>query len=826
MGKRYFILFFCLLTSSVIAQTAAFRGKITGQISDNNQKVVEFATVTLHKATDSTLVKGALSDERGLFEFEEVGEGRYYVQVSQVGYQRFRTPLFQLNADNPTIRLANIQVQEETRTLNEVNVRTAKPFVERQLDKIIVNVENSIVSAGAAAMDVLERAPGIRVDQDGRISLKGKQGVIIMIDGKPSQLAASDLDNYLRSLPSNAIDKIEIITNPSARYDAAGNAGIINIRMKKDQRLGMNGNLTASYGSGRYGKANAGFSLNYRNKKWNYFGNYNYSYRKAFTHLIINRRYFTGNEVAERQVLDNYLKFPFKTHTVRAGMDFFATKKTTVGLLLNGVSNAFSPNGFNETFRYAPTGALRDRYTTQNNSSDLWQNGSVNLNFKHTFDSTGNGGSGRELTADLDYVRYQSSTDQLFTTNLYNITTNALLARELLIGDLGGHINIRSLKADYVNPLKNKGRLEAGFKLSYVTTDNDVRFYDRLDNRDVLNTNMSNHFVYEENINAAYANVNRPVGKLTMQFGLRGEQTLAKGRQLTTGQTFDRNYFQLFPSLAVTQKLTKNHELNYTLSRRIDRPSYRQLNPFRFFINRTTYSEGNPYLLPQLTYAAEVSHTYKQRFTTTVSYSRTTNNITNVLLRQTGNFGGSRDTLVTFQTDRNIANFEYLGLTVSAPAQLTKWWNTNANLTAYYGKYTGNLGNTNIRNALPTFNLNVTNSFTLPKGLTAELTGFYQAKEVYGIMTIQRLGSVSAGLQAPVLQRKGTLRLNVSDVFLTSIVNGASAAAGVDEKFWQRRDSRVGTLAFTYRFGKGTVAPARRRSTGSESEQRRVQMGS
>ncbi len=803
---------FLLLLSAVTAFSQPLTtGKITGQISDNAQKVVEFANVTLHRAADSSLAKGVLSTERGLFEFENITEGRYFVRVSQLGYQSFKSPYFQVTAENPTIKLAAIQLEESSKTLSEVNVRASKPFIERQLDKIVVNVENSLVSTGASAIEVLERSPNVAVDQDGKLSLKGKQGVIVMIDGKPSQLSGDDLSNFLKGLPSNSIEKIEIITNPSSKYDAAGNAGIINIRLKKDQKLGMNGTANLSYGQGQYEKINGGLSLNYRNKKWNYFGNYNYAYRKQFGNLTLYRKFKTDGLLQSVYDQDTYTIFSFKTHTARAGADYYLSKKTTVGVLLNGVMNQFTPDGLSRTDvlngREQPDG----RFTTINKSRNTWNNGTVNLNFKHTFDSTG-----RELTADFDYARYQNNNDQLFTTNYYS-AANALTGTDILVGDLGGYLNIRSFKADYVHPLGKKSKFEAGLKTSYVTSDNDIKFFNRVDNVDEYDAAKSNHFLYKENINALYTNYNRELGKLTLQLGLRGEQTIADGNQLTTGQTFHRNYIQLFPSIFVKQPLSKDHELGYSLSRRIDRPSYQQLNPFRFFVNPTTYREGNPYLLPQLTYSAEFSHTYKQKITTTLTYSRTTNNITSVLLQNDAE-------RVTVQTDRNLAEYTYYGLGVNAGLQPTKWWSSNNNLNVFYGQFTGDIANTQLRNGSPAFTLNTINSLTLPKGITGELNFFYQSRQVYGISTIEPVYNISAGIQKAILQKKGTLRLNVTDIFYTNNVRGSTTFANIDEIFRTRRDTQVATLAFSYRFGSGTVAPARRRNTGTESEQGRVQL--
>lgn len=801
-----------LLGVSAFARAPIHPGKISGQVRDAAAQPVAYANVVLLRAADSTLMKGGLTEADGRFTLENIPEGRYLVRVTQVGYQRLTTPTFVVNAENPEVRFVELAMTEAARTLGEVAVRAQKPFIERQLDKTIVNVENSIVAAGSSVLDVLERSPGVTVDQDGRLSLKGKPGVIVFIDGKPTQLSALDLANLLKGMPAGSIEKIELITNPSAKYDAAGNAGIIDIRTKKDQRRGFNGSATGSYGRGVYAKAAAGLNLNYRDRKWNYFGNYNYSYRKIMSNLDLDRRFSQGKQLVSRYVQANRFVVPFNTHTAKIGMDFSPNRRTTVGLVLSGLSNGIRRDGRNDTEVTDGLGQPTGRLRTINNSYDQWNNAALNLNFRRQLDS-----AGRELTADLDYARYDNSSRQRFTTDYFNAAGTP--ARTMgLIGDLGGYLDIRSFKIDYVHPLDKKSKIEAGLKASFVTNDNDVRFFVAEGGLTAFDTTRSNHFIYHENINAAYLNLNREIGKFSFQFGLRAEQTRADGNQVTMGTTFSRNYVQLFPSLFLSQKLGKKHELSYSLSRRIDRPSYQQLNPFTFFIDPTTNRRGNPFLLPQLTYAMEVTHTFDQRISTTLAYSRTTNNLTNVLLQ-------NDSTRVTTQTDRNLAIFDYIGLSVNAPAQLAKWWNSNTSVNAYVGTYRGTIANTPLNAGAPTFNLNTQHTFTLPRGFSAELGLFYRFREVYGISVIEPLYNLSAGVQKSIWARKGTLRLNMTDIAWRNYPRGGTDFANINETFSALRDTRVATLALTYRFGKETVAPARRRRTGAEDELNRVRMG-
>ena len=311
-----------------------------GRITDEQQRPIEGATAELLRAKDSSLVKVAISNKSGLIEFENIRFGSYVMKTTYVNHERSYSPQINLSADNNTITIADVSLRAAAKELQNVQVTGRKPFIQQLTDRIVVNVENSVVNAGSSAFDVLERSPGVLIDANDNISMRGRAGVIIMVDGKPSPMSGSDLVNYLRSLPSNAIERIELITNPSARYDASGNAGIIDIRMKKDQRFGTNGSVTAGYGQGIYPKANAGVNFNYRNKKANLFGGYNYSYRMNLNHLLLDRNFYTNGQFTGQDLKDNYTKIPLYLNSIRFGADFYPNKKTVYGFVINSNLNS------------------------------------------------------------------------------------------------------------------------------------------------------------------------------------------------------------------------------------------------------------------------------------------------------------------------------------------------------------------------------------------------------------------------------------------------------------------------------------------------------
>ena len=396
--KWIFLLFINLCFQVVLAQAPEQKGKLSLRVVNDQHKPIENATVELYRSQDSALVKTAISDRDGRAGFEGLSLSTYFLKISSVNYTPTFLPGIALTNEKPILIVPDASMQaKKSAELQAITVTSKKPFIQKLNDRIIVNVESSSINAGSSALDVLERSPGITIDQNDAISLRGRAGVIIMIDGKPTPMTGQDLATYLRGLPSNAIERIDIITNPSSKYEAAGNSGIIDIRMKKDQRLGANGTLTAGYGQGVYPKTNAGSTFNYRNKTLNIFGNYNYAYREQLNHLFINRNFYENGVSKGSDNKDNYMFMPFSSHTTRLGADFFPSKKTILGFVVNSNFNHFNRTAnintiVNDVY-YQPDFTFRSLST----NNDKFDNTVANINLKHSFDSLG-----RELTADID----------------------------------------------------------------------------------------------------------------------------------------------------------------------------------------------------------------------------------------------------------------------------------------------------------------------------------------------------------------------------------------------------------------------------------------
>ncbi|WP_460638792.1 TonB-dependent receptor [Larkinella harenae] len=801
-----------LVMTVAMAQTPP-KGKVRGVVIDQAQKPSEFVTILLVKASDSTLVKGTVTNDKGHYEIDNVAEGQYRVATSLVGYKKVYSEAFSLNAANAEVQIKTLTMEEESRSLNEVKVVAKKPFIEQEIDRTVVNVENSIVSSGNTALEVLEKAPGVTIDrQSESIQLKGKAGVIVMIDGKQTYLSGQEVANLLKNTPSDNIEKIEIITNPSSKYDAAGNVGIINIRMKKNKNFGTNGTAIAGVGYGRYEKANASLNLNHRVGKLNAFGNYSYFHNRRFQENELHRVIpFNGTVTYFDQA--SHRPNRFDGHTFRTGVDYFINKKSTIGVLATGFINDWrQDNGVNDAVIRNEFGQITLKPTTNVSVKNKWSNVTGNVNYKYEFD-----GKGRELTADLDYSHFNGDSYNHLNTSYRNANDSIVQPNALVRNDMPSIINIWAFKADYVHPLKKGAKFEAGVKSSSVQSDNNLIYDDFVDGRWVMNANQSNQFKYTENINAAYVNyAGKLNAKTSVQLGLRLEHTFSRGNSVTLNRIVDRDYTNLFPTVFVSRQLDTNNVLNASFSRRIDRPNYQNLNPFRFYLDPYTYQQGNPYLRPQFTNSFQLTHVYKGKFSTSLGYSRTTD----VIVQEVP--GQIPEENITYVTTDNLATQDNVSLTVSFPVAVTKWWNMQNNVNIFYNKYDSPYLGTQYNVDFVAFNIYTSQNFVLPKGFSAEVFGWYNSKSIYGFYTTQPQGAFGFGIQKSLMNKKATLKLNVNDPFWLNKFQGYAKYQDIDFRIRARWESRIARLTFTYRFGNQNVKAARQRNTSTEAERNRA----
>jgi outer membrane receptor protein involved in Fe transport len=803
--------FSILLTSSlliVLTAVAQNTGRITGTITGKNAKAVEGATVSLLRAKDSAILKLSAANKEGFFSFEKLADGRYLVSVTAVGHQKGYSKAIEVSQQQQVVEIPAITLSPVSKELAGVSVAASRPLIEQRIDRTIVNVDASITNIGTSALEVLEKSPGVSVDRDGNISLKGKEGVLVMVDGRPTQLGGADLANMLRNMSSNQLDQIEIMTNPPARYDAAGTSGIINIKTKKTITAGFNGSASITYSQGKYPKTNEGFIFNYRKGKVNLFSNLSHNYQKGFGTIKIDRNIFNNNTNSVENIFNQEANriSTGNSYSAKVGLDFFATKKTTFGVVVSGNLREMSSDNQNITNISSASKTLESITKAAVDNKTDWNSFSTNLNFRRLLDN-----KGKEITSDIDFLNYGSRNKQ-FMVNSYSDAAGIEYRRsDTLKGNLPQDIQVYSGRIDYLHPLKKEAKFEAGLKTGVVRTDNNA-VYDSIQyGRTVRDINRSNHFIYEENINAAYVNLSTPLSKkISAQFGLRLENTNAKGKQKTTGENFNRHYTQLFPTAFFQYKANDKNNFGANFGRRVRRPNYQSLNPFINFIDRYTFSQGNPNLKPSVSNNLEVSHTWKNQITTTLNYT-STKDIIESIIEQRGQ--------EAYNTPSNIASLDQYGISINANNPITKWWTSSININVFNNNYKGVVSNTPVDLSTTSFIINGTQQFKITKTLTGEISGRYRNGWLEGVLRAKPVGFIGAGLSKQVLKNQGTLRLTVRDIFYTQKFRGTAQYGNVDFEIEQFGESRVVSAGFTYRFNKGKKIAAVKRTAGSANEE-------
>jgi outer membrane receptor protein involved in Fe transport len=802
------LIIFFLSSGITFAQNNISGHKVDGTVLDEDKKPLDFATVSLLNAKDSSLLRTAVSSLEGKFIFENLSKGNYLVSISMVGYSKTTTRAFELNETNSFVSLGEINVLRNKKMLGEVVVTAIKPFIERKVDRLVVNVDGSSAATGSTALEVLQRAPGITVDQSDNIAMQGKQGVLVMIDGKQIYMSNADVANMLRNMPSSQIETIELITNPSSKYDAAGNSGIINIKTKKSTTVGTNGTLTAGGGQGENFRSSAGLTLNHRNENLNFFGNYNYSYRRQGQNMTIDR-VVSGSTATYFGQSGSYLSAN-DNNNFKAGLDVFVDKNNTLGFLVNGYMNDGTEQYNNTTLIGRSFTQTDSSVIAVNDADSRYRNMAYNVNYKAVLDT-----AGKELSIDLDYSHYNGNESTLYHNSFQN-SNGVIKAPSLINNNTPSIINIKAVKVDYSMPFSKTMKMETGLKSSWVKTDNDFQFERLVSNLWTNDPGRSNQFIYDENVNAGYVNLNKQYKTTSIQLGLRAEQTNSNGNSVTTVKEVNRSYFDIFPSAFINQTLSKNHDIGISYSRRIDRPSYNSLNPFMFFLDQYTYNQGNPFLNPQYTNNFELSYNYKKTYSLTFNYSLTKDVITEVILPDTAK-------KALFQTNENLDKQINYSVALNAPVSIGKWWSSSNNASVFYlGFRAPDLRGQELSSGRVAFQFNSQQKFVINSSLTAELTGDYTSPIEYGTLRIREQYGLDLGLSKNFLNKKANIKLALSDIFDTRKQSITSAYQGLDYHLIQKNETRIGRITFTYRFGKNEIKPERRRSTGLEDEQKRI----
>lgn len=804
---------FLLCSTLAWTQSSQTMGSISGLVLNASQQPLSYANVLLLNAADTSLLKAEYTEVDGTFSIPGVAPGQYFVQVSYVGLPEKSTSPF-LFTEGQVKRLETIVMADASVDLAQATITARKPLVEVHPDMTVFNVEGSINATGSDAMELLRKAPGVIVDNNDNIILSGKNGVQVYIDNKPTHLSTTDLAAYLRILQSSEIERIEVITNPSAKYDAEGNAGIINIKLKKDKRLGANGTVNLGYSVGIKQRYDGGISGNYRNKLMNVFGSYNYYDGESFNR---NHLYREQYDLVIDQTFSN--ENDWRSHNLRLGTDFFLNKNSTFGFLLTGNKNNYADNSSGIAFLQSP-GATTPDSTLQALANSGGDRDNYNANLNYRFDD----GQGVVWNVDADYGFFKNNNVQdLPNTYLAGDGSDpsAILSEYIYKTIAPTDIDIYSFKVDHERNI-GKGKFSTGVKTSYVKTDNDFQYFNVIENDPIIDPDRTNHFVYTEWIQAAYVNYQRQLGKVGFQAGLRTEHTNSEG-DLTAlkpvnNQNVKRDYLDFFPSAGITWQMNEKNMWQATYSRRLDRPSYQDLNPFEGRVDELTFQKGNPFLNPQYTNSVQITHTYKYMYNTSISYSKTTDLIANLTDVD------SRDSSAAFLTTDNLASQKNLSLTFSAPVNIAKWWNSYANLNVYRTHNLADFGDgKTVDITVYAFNIYMQHSFTLPKGFVAEVSGWYNSPAVWeGTFETEDMWSVDAGIQKKFFDNNLALKLSVGDVFHSQKWRGSSNLGVLHIRgngYW---DSQRFKANLTWNFGNQQVKKARHRSTGLEDEQKRI----
>jgi outer membrane cobalamin receptor len=801
-----------LLSQTAGAQLTApatTHGAVKGRLSDVSGTGVGYATVSLLKASDSSKVRSGASDSVGRFSFEGLDSGRYVLSVSVVGYRGLTKPLT-LGGGDSLVDMGSLVIEQDPHALKTATVIHRKPLIERQLDKTVLNVENSLLSTGSTALELLQLAPGITIANNDKVQLNGKSTPLIMIDGKPTYLSDAQLTNLLKTMPSNMISEIEIISQPSAKYDAAGVSGIINIRTKQNKLSGFTGSVTGGPGYGRGAKARGNVNLNYKTDKLSLSLDYSYSYNHSIRDLEVDRQLPDSNGFA-RFDRTGRIDSKLQSHNYKAGMLYSINNRHSIGLQVMGYTNTEKLNTKTTTNILDGKNVLDSVMLSNAKESSTYNNIGANLNYRGKLDSVGT-----ELSFDADWAHFGNSIHRDFVNSLYTPHEEPIGPTDYIRNNFPTTVDIAALKADFVLPIGHKARFEAGVKSSWVKTDNDARYDSLLSGEWVKSLSQSNHFIYKENINAAYVNFRKTFSSLSLQGGLRMEQTNTNGNLVTLEDVTKRSYLNFFPSVFISDKAGKNNVFSASYSRRIQRPGYQDLNPFRFFDDRYTYSEGNPFLQPAYTNSFELSHSWKNELTSTLRYGVTTGVITEDIEQDP-------NTNITHSQLINLDKLTNYSLSVSYSKDITPWWSTDNTVTLNRSEYKDNSGGSfrDFHNYDVT--LNLYQSFRLSKDLSADVGAFYLSPWLYGFIKAQAQYKVDVGVKKTFWNKKASIRLRVSDIFNTNRFRGEANYNGNVRVFINNHfESRVGFLTFTYLFGNTKLKVQKQKAGGSTEEQDRV----
>jgi len=796
------IFFFNLLfTQGVLL---AQLGNISGRILNNNEPLA-FANVLLLSANDSTLVKGDLTDENGAYSLVINEVGNYFIKAEIVGF----TPQFSENIayKSGDISLPDLQLSEG-HELSEITVSAQKPLIELRADKMVVNVANSSINSGQTALEILAKSPGISIDNQNNISLKGNQGVLVTIDGKNQYLSNEDITRMLATMPASGINSIEIITNPSSKHDAEGNSGIINIVLQKNENFGTNGQLSTTFRKGIKASHFHNLSVNHRREKFSIQAAGEYYNWGAYRNLLLYRNIpsVEGNTVFDS---DTKMHDSGDGFNLRLGADYYLTENTTIGIMAkinNGDEEKVNDNLTKITGVNKPDFS---QLLVDSDALELYQNTTYNFNFEHKFPI-----KKMQISFDADYNTHQKTADWSYKNQYKDENTISVNPDDYLHNDQKIDIDIFATKTDFSWNISDKIQLETGLKHSQVSTKNST-YFEYLEGGNWINqTNRSNTFDYTESVSAAYLNTNIKIKKVSIQAGLRAEHTISEGISETLNQEVTRQYTNLFPSMSISHPIAEGQNMSYSYSRRLNRPNYRKLNPFVFYLDEFTLGKGNPFLNPQYTNALSINYALDNKLYISASYNRTNDLIEQVIEQ-------NNETNTTISTTDNLDVFNNMSLTVTVPKVWTNWWTTRLNYTGFYIEFYAPVQAGILDNSTLAHQVYLSNEFSLSNDWSIELSGNYHSRSTWGFFTAEARGNVDAGISKK-LGKNGRIKAGITDIFWTQNSKAFVAVGDIDLMDRSKFDTRRVSVSANWNFGNNKIKGARNRKTASEDERGRL----
>ncbi|MBB6611645.1 TonB-dependent receptor [Pontibacter sp. Tf4] len=787
-----------LIVMLLLSQGAWAQGILTGQVKDEKGQPLGFVNVAVLNAATSAVITGAIADMDGQFKIATPAAGSYKLKMTLLGYKPQESDVFEVKGSNSGKDFGTLILSEEASVLREVTVQAMRQTVITEADRTIVNVAGSAMSGGASAYDVLSNAPGISTDMEGNLKLNGKAGVQVLIDGRQAYLSGKELQNLLQTMPAGNIRDLEIITSPDASHDAEGTSGVIKINLKKNMATGMQGSVYGGYQYSDLHGYTYGSDLNYKQGRWNTSAALDVTRRTYYGTSNMQRTFNNEQVRLQQQVREtNSRTIP----SLRLSSDYALNSRHSIGFIAN-LSRYTSASDIHTNAFMLQGNPTNDLYIKAANSSEAtYSNTTFNLHYNGKPDTLGT-----TLSADLDYVRL-SSTDATVFRNVYDS-----LAKEepstivLLSADNPSVYDIYAARADYSRAV-GIGNLQLGAKASRVVSDNELHFYETTDGVKEPDESRSNHFIYTENILAAYTNLNTTLSpKLQLQAGLRAEQTITNGKSATIAPKAGHSYLDLFPSLLLKQTINDNYQVNYSYSRRITRPRYSVLNPFVMYLDPYSLVMGNPDLKPQYSHSFSITQTLQQRFNLVLDYTLTKDYIVEVPAKTaTGK--------ITIFQQQNIDDMQTISATLAAPVRIAANWEMNNTGTMLYQHFAQNRGDVTLKNEQLSYILQTNHNLLLPWGIRLEASAGYQSRIAYGLYDLNSNWWLNAGLKRSFMNDKLDLSLNMTDIFRTRSIDGSTQMETYAIEAKQYKGTQSFRVNLRYRFSKGATFDAKKRQS-------------